>query len=546
MHRRTFLQAASGGLVVGGLLKTAPVFSRPMAATSRGRRRILCNDDGAIIYLEPPVTAGHLREMVRTYDGTIDVLCWCIGDREVYVHDTRVAEIFGSQHESFDDAQDWRVFQNSRAFIESGKCVLATLTEICHQEGVDLFPSVRMNSHYSVDPDSPHHSAFRLEHPEYLIAYPEGYQKGSKEYAVRMGLNYARPEVRQHMSDTIIELFERFDVDGVEMDFMRHPTFFKLHEAVENSFHLTHMLRRIKRRRDEVSRTTGRKIDLAARVPPTFADGLRVGIDSRTWIREGLVDLLIAGGGFIPFEMPFEEFVKEGRESPCQIYGSLELLRFMTGPTRDPRITRAIAQRYWKAGADGLHLFNYFAQASSWKQQLFREIADSRKLERLDKRYQVDTRRWRAGSWGSHGGAFSSAVPAVQLPVLLSEAEPGPALWLSISDDLEAAQTDGSLSKAFLRLQFDDLTSRDEMEVTLNGETLPDTSLSRSHLERFWNKNDYPDGGRFLEGTVEYRVERPPLRSGRNRVEVRVKKRNPKLRKPLVLSMVEVLLYYKG
>ena len=498
------------------------------------------------MYLEPPVTANHLREMVRSYDGTIDVLCWCIGDREVYVHDTRVAEIFGSRHQSFDNSRDWKVFQNTRAFIESGKCVLATLAEICHQEGLALFPSVRMNSHYSVDPDSPRSSGFRQKHPEYLIGHPQGYRKGSKEYAVRMGLNYARPEVRQLMSDTIIELFQRFDVDGVEMDFMRHPTFFKLHEAVENSFHLTNMLRRIKQKRDQVSRASGRRIDLAARVPPTFSDGLRVGVDSRTWMREGLVDLLIAGGGFIPFDMPFEAFVKEAEGIVCRVYGSLELLRFMHGATRDPRVTRAIAQRYWKAGADGLHLFNYFAQDTSWKQKLFREIADSKGLERLDKRYQLDTRRWHAGGWEGHGGAFSSAVPAVQLPVSLFENGNSPRLSLGIADNLETVQADGALSQAFLRLQFDELTPKDAIEVTLNGQILPDVSHHRADLAKFWNRMDRPDGGRFLDGTVEYRVDCPPLRSGKNVVEIRLKNRAARLNAPLILSSLEVLLSYKG
>ncbi len=466
MDRRAFIQATSCGLIAGGVFGNHFSFPQPKEKFSRGRRRILCNDDGAILSLEPPVTADHFRDMVHSYGGTIDVLCWCVGDREVYVHDTQVGEIFGNRHRSFDNARDWRVFENTSALIQSGKCALATLVEVCHEEGLDIFPSVRMNSHYAIDPQSPGSSLFRLEHPELLIGYPAGYQRGSKEYAIRRGLDYAHPEVQRLMSNTVIELFERFDVDGVEMDFMRHPTFLKLHEAVENSYHITNMLRRIKQKKDKISQAEGRKIDLAARVPPTFPDALRVGLDVRSWIKEELVDVLIVGGGFIPFEMPFEEFVKETQSTPCQLYGSLELLR----PTRDPRVTRAIAMRYWKAGAAGLHLFNYFAQPTHWKQKLFRQIADPQSLERLDKRYQIDTRRWPAGSWEGYGGAFSSAVPAVQLPVSLAEMGTSPQLTLRIADNLESAKSYGALSKAILRLQFDDLTYRDKIEVALNGQ----------------------------------------------------------------------------
>lgn len=111
-----------------------------------------------------------------------------------------------------------------------------------------------MNSHYKTDPKSPNESQFRLDHSEWLIGYPAGYSEGSKEYAVQMGPNYTRPKVRKHMAAIIADLFERFEVDGVEMDFMRHPVFFKFHEAFENRYHMTNMLRQIKHRRDEVSR----------------------------------------------------------------------------------------------------------------------------------------------------------------------------------------------------------------------------------------------------------------------------------------------------
>ena len=528
------------------VLSTSGAVEKSAESPARGHRPLLCNDDGAIMNLEPPVTANHLREMVRSYAGTpVDALMWCVGDREVYYHDTKVAEVFGRRHTTFDNAGDWRIHENTRSFIESGKCVLATLAEICHQEGLRLVPSVRMNSHYEVDPKSPHHSRFRLEHPEFLIGHPEGYDKGSKEHSIRRGLNYARPEVRHHISAILVELFENFEVDGVEMDFMRHPTFFKLHEAVENSYLMTDMLRRIRKERDRVSQATGRKIDLVARVPPTFSDALRVGLDVRSWIREGLVDVLVAGGGFIPFDMPFEEFVREARGTNCQVYGSLELFRLLHGPTVAPRISRAIAMRYWKAGAAGLHLFNYFAQPTPWKQQLFREIANPQKLEQLDKRYQIDTRRWSPKNWEAYGGAFGSAIPAVQLPVSLVEASgKGPELTLRIADDLESAQAGGSLSETRLRLQFDNYTSGDEIEVTLNGHRLPHGSSSNAGLVEFWNKNSRPDQGRFLEGTIEYKVGCPPLRSGDNTIQVRINTRNSNVSAPLTLSTLEVAVSY--
>ncbi len=278
MRRRRFLKTVGGSLLaapwMGGLASPFPNpgWSQPLPAGHKVRR-MLSNHDGAIMGSDPPLTAEHFRQVVRSYQGTpVDTICFCLGDREVYHYETEVAEVIGRRHGTFKSDWDWRVYENTRRLIESGKGPLATFAEVCREEGMGLFGSFRMNSHYGVDPASPHHSEFRLKHPQWLIGHPAGYSKESKEFGIRMGLNYAIPEVREHMAATITEVFTRFRVDGVELDFMRHPAFFKLHEAVENHHHMTDMLRHIKRRRDEVSRETDRKIELAMRVPPTFAD----------------------------------------------------------------------------------------------------------------------------------------------------------------------------------------------------------------------------------------------------------------------------------
>ena len=63
---------------------------------------------------------------------------------------------------------------NIRGLIQSGKGPLATFVDVCHEEGMGIFGSVRMNSHYAEDPSSPRHSEFRLKHPEWLIGHPPG------------------------------------------------------------------------------------------------------------------------------------------------------------------------------------------------------------------------------------------------------------------------------------------------------------------------------------------------------------------------------------
>src|SRR3954469_18123373 len=57
-------------------------------------------------------------------------------------------------------------------------------------------------------------------------------------------------------------------------------------------------------------------------------------------------------------------------------------------------------------------------------------------------------------------------------------------------------------------------------------------------------KISLPDGGEFLDGTVDYDLDCPPLRQGRNTLEVCLVKRCPKLAIPLTLGGVEIMIRY--
>ena len=102
MRRRRFLKTAAGSLLAGPWLGglTSPFlssgWSQPIPAGRKGRR-MLSNHDGAIMGSEPPLTAEHFRQVVRSYQGTpVDTICFCLGDREVYHYESEVAEVFAA------------------------------------------------------------------------------------------------------------------------------------------------------------------------------------------------------------------------------------------------------------------------------------------------------------------------------------------------------------------------------------------------------------------------------------------------------------------
>jgi hypothetical protein len=519
-------------------------------------RRILINDDGWIRReAEPPLTVNDLKErMVDTYQGSpVGALFWSIGGREVYSYETKVGEMFGEGFETFEEPDDRRNAENIRRLIEECGGPLTAMVDLCHKAGIDMFPSVRMNSHYADDPSKPNTGRFRNEHSDRLIGRPdEVFPAGSMRWGIRTGLDYTHQAVRAHMAAIINELFESFEVDGVEMDFMRHPTFFKVEDAYANRYLMTDLVRRVRRRMDEVSGATGRSIDLAVRVPPTLADSARIGLDVKQWMAEDLVDIVIAGGGFIPFETPVDEFVKAAEGTRCHVYGSIEYLR----PAVDDEVIRAIAAHHWDAGASGIYLFNYFGKSAEWKKRTLGEIADPSALRRLDKRFQMDNTRFRwdytkdVSSRDLHDYAFENSVPPVQLPVALPDTLTGHgvSLRLHIADDVESASAEGELAQCRLTLSFDSYRGEDEIEILLNGEVLPSSSSTSTFGK--WDRLEWTgfptrlaqvehDGGRLA-----FDLACPPLKYGSNELEVRLVRRTVSQPDHLVLVDVEVSVGY--
>ena len=97
------------------------------------------------------------------------------------------------------------------------------------------------------------------------------------------------------------------------MDFNRHPGVFRREEAYQNRYLMTDLVRRVRSRLDQVGAERGRHLKLAVRVAPTLANSARMGLDVSKWMADGLVDTVVAGVGWIPFEMPISEFVEEAR-----------------------------------------------------------------------------------------------------------------------------------------------------------------------------------------------------------------------------------------
>ena len=300
---------------------------------------------------------------------------------------------------------------------------------------------------------------------------------------------------------------------------------------------MTDLVRRVRKRLDEVGAERGRHLKLAVRVAPTLANAARMGLDVSKWMADGLVDTVVAGVGWIPFEMPIAEFVEEARGTGCAVYGCLEGLR----PLVDENALRGASFRYWEAGADGIYLYNYFTLPPSWIRRTLPQLADPSRLKRMSKRYEADHAD--RIQYGGHGGAFRNAVPAAQMPIALVETSTGrgPVVNIDVADDVEAAQAEGTLGRCVLGVTIDNFAPDDQIDVVLNGDEFP------------WcaGRETFVAGGRkwpTLEGTVgiQFDIGSPSLRKGGNEVEIRLKTPANDVGNQPVVTNVEITITYKG
>ncbi len=509
-------------------------------ALAHRQRRIIYNNDGDDAMRAAKagltdgltfVTGGDLREdflrsrtsaLVNTHVDTISYCTTAIG--LTFHHATKVGHFLDK--ETFEGCI-------SQDLIEQyGVDTLGVQIEFCRQNGLEIFWSLRMNDRHDSYPAGSRRwtyglSPFKRDHPEYLFGVPEDWNKYGKHSPRRLwsGLDFSFPEVREHIFRLIQEVCEGYDIDGVEMDFFRHPPYFPpgLDDQPAGPEHLdmmTGLVRRIRRMADEVGTRRGRPILLAPRVPITAELSRFHGLDVEQWLKEGLVDLVIAGHGngrYRPMSM-IGQAVELGHQYNVPVYASLAnkfyypwvYLLLKTWP---PSIQawRGASMSAWGAGADGIYTFNVWDP----NHPSFREIGDPDVIAGLDKIYGVD-------HFSSISGPPSYRYDDT-LTMKLKEGQ-GVSVDLRVGSDVHSE----TVSELWLRVHLTGTTGKEEITIKLNDVGLPPASFVRGSV---YTGKDRP-GGHWLE----WRLESSQIRIGANKVQVMLNKRDPSTQEPILLN----------
>ncbi|MCH2212915.1 MAG: hypothetical protein MK110_16555 [Fuerstiella sp.] len=559
--RRNFLLAA-GGTLTTPLARVLQ--AQPPAAASR---RLLVNWDGSMIHCfgraalgnpEGPLTREQFVSLVfRPLDQkAVDALFFSFGSGNVAEYQSNVLEWPGQADQlNFPEARTWHggievdpadQYRNPRALADAGANPPAVVVEECHRRGLDAFVSLRMNDchdgqHAKGVRPNPELPTFKRQNLDWLVP----------DLDMWSALNYAHPRVRALKLRVIEEFFDRWDFDGIELDWLRHTMHFPRGTEAENAHHLNTFMRQVRKSLRQRADKRGRPIEIAVRIPERVDWCLEGGFDIRTWIAEDLVDMLILGQGLT--ELPtLSEFrtLMTARQLP--IYPCVTT--YGNGYRIYPEdVVRGNAANLWRDGADGLSTFNWFFHGD-WRRSLLGQIADPARLAGRDKRYvlvqRVEAPRREPGGDYVRFNTQSRAAPVPMNLNVGSVAE----MAIPLADDASPGRS--SISTAELCIGFEFSGESDELELTLNGQRLAvHHDDDRVEMGSVNQQIDIPAGQGLLGfpstqsldvSFAGLRIDVPPefLEAGHNHLTMELRRRTPGIDHPLRVTRVELATYY--
>ena len=436
-------------------------------------RRVIYNDDGC--HSRPYKTAEELISLrVRQVaDTQVDTICYCTGGGGLFWgHQPKVGEVLGE----FVDETSAQYVKDGRdgliALEKLGTDPLAVVVDFGHKNNMEVFWSYRMNNpECSFAPWSK--SRRKREHPEYLMGVESDWGKHPQTHPKAWWTlwDFARPEVRNYILRIFEDVCQRYDIDGIELDFIRHPLFFRPNldgrpAEPEHVAMMTDLVRRIRAMTERVATERGRPLLVSVRAPLSVQSCLAIGLDVPTYLKEDLMDIMIAGQDYIQMAVAssLRDMVDLGHEYQVPVYALLvppkpyDLYRF------DNRAWWGAAMNRWYWGADGIYLFNLFPTKPDDR---FSQLGSVETLKGRDKIYAVGN-----PALESVLGTFKLVMVGPNRLPLTLEPNSNVTAKLPVGEDIVANSPAGKTVSTLLRLRISTLVRGDKITVTLNGHSL--------------------------------------------------------------------------
>jgi hypothetical protein len=354
----------------------------PMTAEVLERHIGFLASCGVDTYLTNPNANGNWYASKRTprvFDG------YRRGDKAFFREHVLKCDGFAKKTEEEIDARigfHMRFLENYVDLMEAGVDWIAVVAGACRKHGMSPWATVRMNDVHGVGaPEGSYFNAPVYKEKENRLSgggmpmqWPNR-ERGQWNYFI--GLNYAREAVRKFMLDTIAEMIEEYDHDGIELDWLRNPMCLEIGggsgASDEGRAMMVDFHREVREMGRKKERRTGRPFLVQLRVPPNFELMRHVGVDVKEIVKAGYADSVAVSNFYqTSWVLPYEEYrrefgvdvalvgVLEGVPNWVAVHDEEGQSKGWRYVCYSPEVLCGNAASKVAAGVDAIEVFNFF------------------------------------------------------------------------------------------------------------------------------------------------------------------------------------------
>ncbi len=487
--------------------------------------------------IEPPATIHMLQWPVDEIAGTgVDLLVFGLGYGDVYFHQSKVGRVVGQEKDVWENYIDWRIM---RMVEESWKLGTDQLREVIlrgREIGMKVFPSLKLN-----DPAQPGQERCGW------LKWRRGAEVCIREAGSTPGTewcyDFSLAEVRQDKLGMVREVLEDYEADGIELDFMFRPQYFRQSEIEQNIPVMSEFVSNVRSLATEIGLRQNRQINVIARVDDNRERNMASGLDVVAWLEAGSLDGVVGQEPQSFFNtQPTPSWISDAANNAVVLLISRPPRRVYDERTSFPSIEmyRALSQTLRNQGFSGLYLGYLPWPLSGEEYEVLREVAYPEIFYRRNKRYFIQP-----------GDSDESQLPLPtdqQIPVVLKDGETVVAK-VFVADDLEEAYSDREMRPPILTLRFAFYCIEDDVEIRFNGRmlSLEDCEISDERAltmpVSLRNPISAPTG--FSAHWFRFNLEPKEVVQGENIVEIKMKTMSKTAGFTRSLNGVEILMRYK-
>ena len=314
-------------------VKLVPLSAEQVEEVLRDRARtdtrkvVSLNDGVSFLDGEACTTAAQLLEQVELYRySDVGTVFWAVNYGELTNYPSEVGTPVARTGEDALTPGEKNEMESLHTLISNGIVPFEAAGKAVHEMGLEFHAQFRLAILTGDFMTGSFPAGFSAEHPEFRMLDPDGTPLPK--------LSYAFPEVRQFML-TLMREIGAFDIDGVDLCFIRGPLFVGYEAPVVADFekqygqdpremdqtdprwlahkagYVTQFVREARQVVDEIAAARARPVKLSAMSYGSESLNMYFGLDVRSWLKEDLLDFIIA-----PATNP--DLVKLIADSNCQ------------------------------------------------------------------------------------------------------------------------------------------------------------------------------------------------------------------------------------